>query len=150
LSQLYVWVLKTRLTPPLFFHWSACIMPGKWAVVYLCVRGIDYASFYDLSVIWNFSDMFEIVLFVIVCFFNVLHFKKFTVFFNLTYNNVYIFFLWIILTWFPWKSVAAKKISYWIRGWLWLIWNHHFYCLRHDLVNGIYVSQMTTDMIRLW
>ena len=85
-------------------------MPGKWAVVYLCVRGIDYDSFYDFSAIWNFSDMFEIVLLVIVCFLRYFfQFKKFTGVYDLTYNNVYIFFLWIILTWFPWKSVVAKK-----------------------------------------
>jgi len=62
--------------------------------VYLCVRGIDFASFYDFSAIWNFFDMFEIVLFVMVCILRYfLQFKKFTGIYDLTYNNVYIFFL---------------------------------------------------------
>jgi hypothetical protein len=149
LSQLYVWVLKTRLTPTrLFIEVPASCQVSERSCI--CVLGI---SIMPLSMIFLQFGTFPTCLksfYLLLFVFYVLHFKKFTVFFNLTYNYVHIFFLWIILTWFPWKSVAAKKISYWIRGWLWLIWNHHFYCLRHDLVNGIYVSQMTTDMIRLW
>ena len=30
------------------FYWSACTKPGKWAVMYLYVRGINFASFYEL------------------------------------------------------------------------------------------------------
>jgi len=32
------------------FYWSACTKPGKWVVMYLCVRGFDFASFYDFSI----------------------------------------------------------------------------------------------------
>jgi len=36
--------------------WS-CTKPRKWAVKYLCVRGIDFASFCDFGIgIWNCSD----------------------------------------------------------------------------------------------
>ena len=31
-----VWARKTSVTTSLFFHWSVCIEPGKWAVMYLC------------------------------------------------------------------------------------------------------------------
>jgi hypothetical protein len=33
-------------------------MPGKWGVMYLCVKGVDsIASFYDFDIwFWNFSD----------------------------------------------------------------------------------------------
>ena len=41
----------------LFFYWSACINPGNWVVMYLCVRGIDFSIFYDLTIgFWNCSD----------------------------------------------------------------------------------------------
>ena len=32
---------------PTTFHSSSCTTLGKWAVMYLCVRGIDFACFYD-------------------------------------------------------------------------------------------------------
>ena len=39
------------------FYWSACTKPGKWVVMYLCVRGIDFASFYDFDIwFWNCSN----------------------------------------------------------------------------------------------
>jgi hypothetical protein len=55
LNELYVivgillkWALTTSLTPP---------KPGKWSVMYLCARGIDFASIYDCSInLWNCSD----------------------------------------------------------------------------------------------
>jgi hypothetical protein len=38
-----VCVNKSNLTLPLFY-WSVCNKPGKLAVIYLCVRSIDFAS----------------------------------------------------------------------------------------------------------
>jgi len=38
------------------FYWSVCAKPGMWAVIYLCVRGIDFASFNDfwyLELFWQ-------------------------------------------------------------------------------------------------
>ena len=33
------------------------IKPGKWAVMYLCAEGIDFAFFYNFSIVfWNCSD----------------------------------------------------------------------------------------------
>ena len=39
--------------------WSAYTKPGKWAAMYLCVRGIDFTSFYDFD-IW-FSNCLSVV-----------------------------------------------------------------------------------------
>ena len=45
-----------------FFNWSACTKPGKRAVVYLCVRVINVASFYDFTIgFWSCSDSFSAV-----------------------------------------------------------------------------------------
>ena len=42
---------KTSLTQPLFV---ACTKQGKWAVMYWCVRGIDFTSLYDFVIgVWN-------------------------------------------------------------------------------------------------
>ena len=38
---------QTNITPPLF---SACTKLGRWAAVYLCVRSIDFAYFYDFDI----------------------------------------------------------------------------------------------------
>jgi hypothetical protein len=38
-----VWANKTRLISPTFY-WSVGTQPGMWAVMYLCVRGIDFVS----------------------------------------------------------------------------------------------------------
>ena len=39
---------------PATFYWSAHTKLGKWAVMYLCVKGIEIASIYDLSVgLWK-------------------------------------------------------------------------------------------------
>jgi hypothetical protein len=47
----------TKRFNPATFYWSACANPGKWAVMYLCVRGTDFASFCDFSIgFWNYSD----------------------------------------------------------------------------------------------
>jgi len=38
-------------------HWSASTKQGKWAVMYMCVKGINFSSFYNLSIgFWNCSD----------------------------------------------------------------------------------------------
>ena len=35
-------------------YWSACTKPTKWVVMYLCVMGIEFAPFNDLSIgVWN-------------------------------------------------------------------------------------------------
>ena len=31
------------------FYWSACTRSGEWAIMYLCVRGIHFVSFYEFS-----------------------------------------------------------------------------------------------------
>jgi hypothetical protein len=38
-----------KLIKPATFYRSVCTKPGKWAVIQLCVRGVDFASFYDFS-----------------------------------------------------------------------------------------------------
>ena len=40
------------------FYWSNGTLPGKWTFIYMCIMGIDYASFYDLSIcaLMNCSD----------------------------------------------------------------------------------------------
>ena len=54
---------NTSFTPPLSFYWSAFAKPGKWAFIYLCVRGIHFTSFYVFDMwFWNCSDS-------VVCFF---------------------------------------------------------------------------------
>ena len=30
--------------------WSACTMPGKWIVMYLCARDIEFASVYEVDI----------------------------------------------------------------------------------------------------
>jgi hypothetical protein len=46
---------ETILTPPLL---CTCTKPGKEAVMYLCVRAIDFTSFWDISIwFWNCSDV---------------------------------------------------------------------------------------------
>jgi hypothetical protein len=48
------------------FSWNGCSKPGKWAVVYLRVRGIDLTSFCDFDIwFWNCSD--SVVFFVFHC-----------------------------------------------------------------------------------
>ena len=43
----------TEITPPLFY-WSACVKPGKWAIMYMCVRGI-----YDFEWIFLFHFIYR-------------------------------------------------------------------------------------------
>ena len=50
-----IWVHTTSLILPLY--WRTCIKTGKWAVMYFCAKGIDFASFYDFDIwFWNCSD----------------------------------------------------------------------------------------------
>ena len=63
-----VWPHKTSLIP-VTFYWSACTKTWKWAVMHLCVSGIDFASLYDF-IFWfsKYSDcgiFFSILLQVI-------------------------------------------------------------------------------------
>jgi hypothetical protein len=45
---------KTSLKPPLFIE----VPIPKWAIMYLCVRGIDFAFLYDFDfLLWNCSDI---------------------------------------------------------------------------------------------
>jgi hypothetical protein len=44
---------EPSLTPP-FFFWRACIKPGKLAIVYLCVRGIDFSLLHFKTVLYFF------------------------------------------------------------------------------------------------
>jgi len=30
--------------------WIYCVKPGKWTVMYMCVSGIEFASFYNCSI----------------------------------------------------------------------------------------------------
>jgi hypothetical protein len=39
-----VWANETCFSPPLLLQ--CCTKPGKLAVMYMCVRGIDLVSFY--------------------------------------------------------------------------------------------------------
>ena len=56
------WSHKTSLTQ-IFFYWSVYNKPGEWEVMYLCVRGFNFASFYNFSIrFWNCSD--SVVFFV--------------------------------------------------------------------------------------
>ena len=50
-----VWAHKLIL-PATFYYLSACIKPEKWAVIYLCVKGIDFASTYDFDIWFCCSD----------------------------------------------------------------------------------------------
>ena len=51
-----VWAHKSSLIH-VTLYWSACTKTWKWAVKYLCLSGIDFASFYDF-IFWfsKFSD----------------------------------------------------------------------------------------------
>jgi len=48
------------------------VKPGKWAVMYLCVSDIDFASFYDFTV-W-FRNCFDSVVFFVFHFIGTLYF----------------------------------------------------------------------------
>ena len=44
------------------FYWSASTKPGNWAVMYLCVKGIHFASFYDFLL--DFGTVRTVIFFV--------------------------------------------------------------------------------------
>ena len=45
------------------FYWSSCIKPRKWAVMYMYVRDIKFAYFYDFSIeFWNCFDSLIFIL----------------------------------------------------------------------------------------
>ena len=82
------WAHKTNLILPPLFIGSACTKQGKWAVIYLCIRGIDFASFYDLSIrFWN-------------CYYNVIYFSHFIrIIYDVLHNN---------------KRILQCNLKYWI------------------------------------
>ena len=44
-------------------HLCACNKPKQWTVMYLCARGIDFTSFYDLFILfWNCYDSVVLLL----------------------------------------------------------------------------------------
>ena len=45
-----------------YFYWNACTKPGKCVVMYLCVKGIHFASFYNFY-IW-FGNCFDGVVYL--------------------------------------------------------------------------------------
>jgi hypothetical protein len=63
-----VWVNTSSLRPPLVME---LLVPktGQWAVMYLCVRSIDFASFYDFDIwYWNCSDSVVFLHFILLYF----------------------------------------------------------------------------------
>ena len=45
---------KASVTPPLYFYWSACTKPGKWAVVCLLDFGaVPKGWYFSLSLLWQ-------------------------------------------------------------------------------------------------
>jgi hypothetical protein len=63
----------TSLTRPPFFHWSACAKAEKWAVIYLCARGIHFASLSCFYIwFWKCSDrvaffVFNFLVYIYLC-----------------------------------------------------------------------------------
>ena len=60
---------KTTTTTTDNLYWSAWTKPVKWTVMYLCDRGINFASFFDFD-IWLCSCSASMVFF---CFFILFH-----------------------------------------------------------------------------
>jgi hypothetical protein len=53
---------------PLYLSHCVCIKLGKCAVMYLCIRRIDFASFCDISIwFWNCSDGVIFFVFQFIC-----------------------------------------------------------------------------------
>ena len=67
------WVHKTLPT----FYWSVCTKPGMWAVIYLCVRGIDFASFNDF---WYLELFWQCGIFCFSFYWYTLNHRKFFVY----------------------------------------------------------------------
>jgi len=62
-AQAEDWAHKNSLTPP-FCYWSSYTKPGKRAVIHLCARFIDFASFCDFDILfWNCFDSVEYFVF---------------------------------------------------------------------------------------
>ena len=68
-----LWYLTTLRKPLTSQNWlspatvysSPYYKPGKRAIMYLCVRGIDFASFHDFSIwVWNCSNNVVFLIFV--------------------------------------------------------------------------------------
>jgi len=84
------WEVWAHITSFTFFYWSVYAMSGKWVVVYLCVKGMNFASFYDFDIwFWNgSSSVVFLVLHFIPCdfsFANVIRMCDITTF---VYNNL--------------------------------------------------------------
>lgn len=60
-----------KLAYPGHFLLTACIKPGKWEVMYLCVKGIDSASCSDFLIIFKkcfwLCGIFLVFVFIYIC-----------------------------------------------------------------------------------
>jgi hypothetical protein len=55
-----------------YFYCSACTKSGKWAIMYVCVRGVIVSSFYDFDIwFWNSSDWEILFVFSSYCYVSV-------------------------------------------------------------------------------
>jgi len=54
LSFIDVWSQINKLNP-VTFHWSICTSPGKWAVIFVCVR-VSILLLSTILEFWNCSD----------------------------------------------------------------------------------------------
>ena len=55
----------TKLFNHATLYWSFWTKSGKWTVMYMCPRDIDFVSFYDFSIeFWNCSDSVVFLVFV--------------------------------------------------------------------------------------
>ena len=89
------WTHKTSFISATFY-WRACIMSWKWAVIYLCVRYIDFASFYDFDIgLWIYSDR------VVFC---VFHF----IFLKLSIQHFLHTSIWDLVYWI--NNIPAMKV----------------------------------------
>ena len=66
------------------YRYLPCTKPGKWAIMYLCVKGIDCASFYDFDILfydidllfWDCSDSNDIFFIFFIWFLQVYNFNQ--------------------------------------------------------------------------
>jgi hypothetical protein len=65
---MYLWVFVPSQNSERSCIWvSVCAKPEQWAIMYLCDGGIDFVSFYDISILfWNFLHTLEFVWFFIL------------------------------------------------------------------------------------
>ena len=89
-------IFKLFLTPPRLME-----EPGqRWGVMYLCISGIDFSSFYDFDIwFWNCSD--SVIFFVFLWFWNcsdsvVFFFSRF---WNCSDSVIFFVFYFIIHIW---------------------------------------------------